>query len=127
DPGKQVIEFDRDPGGRISSLSILGPGHTMTADRFEPKSLGREQLADFCGDYYSQELGTAYSVTPGEDGLVAGHRRHEDTALVPVDEDTFQGREGRLGRIQFFREEGRVAGFLLTGGRVRNLRFDRIS
>ncbi|MFO8059324.1 MAG: serine hydrolase domain-containing protein, partial [Bacillota bacterium] len=59
DPGKQVIEFDRDPGSRISSLSMLGPGHTMTADRFEPRSLGREQLADFCGDYYSQELGTA--------------------------------------------------------------------
>ena len=121
----QVMRFDRDADGRVTSFSTLPPGYTMTAERYEPRQVCPEDLAHFAGSYYSEELGTTYTITPQEDGLLMQHRRHEDATLVAIDDDTFQSLNGRTGKIRFTREKGRVTGFLLTGGRVRNLRFDR--
>ncbi len=122
----QTMQFDRDDDGRVTSFSILPPGYTMTAQRFEPRQVSCEQLAALAGQYHSDELGTVYSMTPAEDGLLMQHRRHQDVTLAAIEEDVFQSLSGRTGKIRFLREEGEVTGFLLTGGRVRNLRFDKL-
>ena len=46
----------------------------------------------------------------------------EDAALTPAFEDAFSG---SVGTVHFTRLRGRVTGFLITGGRVRNLRFTK--
>lgn len=83
-----------------------------------------EQLGEYAGTFYSEELGTAYTLVVREGTLVAQHRRHDDTALVPTLRDRFLGDNWWLRRVEFTRDEqGRVDGFRVTVGRVRNLRF----
>lgn len=90
--------------------------------RWEPTPA---ELAEFTGDYYSPELGVVYSVAGGDDGLVVTHHRLPDMRLVPATEtDAF-----RVGNRQFRflrSPDGALAGFRLTGSRVRNVAFIRL-
>jgi len=84
------------------------------------------ELAEFTGRYWSEELGTFYDVVVEEEALIARHRRHGRIALAERRPDAFQGDRWFFGSVEFQRdEEGVVTGFLLQGGRVRNLRFER--
>lgn len=87
-------------------------------------SLTPEQLAEYSGTYYSEELGTAYTLILQHGKLIAQHRRHEDTALAPLLRDRFLGTNWWFRSLQFTRDaQNRIDGFTLTGGRARNLRF----
>ena len=89
--------------------------------RSEP--LPPEQLAEFVGDYYTEELDTTYCIRIRGDGLVAQHRRHDDIVLTYTD-GHFRGDAWFFPEIHFIRDDaGRVTGFRLTGNRVRNLTF----
>lgn len=91
----------------------------------KPESLTSEQLADFEGDYYTEELDTTYTICARGDGLVAQHRRHDDILLTYAG-DNFLGDAWFFPEIHFTRDDtGRVRGFRLTGGRVRNLHFEK--
>ena len=46
------------------------------------ESLTPEQLAEFEGDYYAEELDTTYRIVVNENRLVAKHRRHDDIFLT---------------------------------------------
>jgi CubicO group peptidase (beta-lactamase class C family) len=90
--------------------------------KFEP--LPPEQLQQFAGDYYSEELGTTYSLIVRDGGLVATHRRHQDVPLRHGTGDDFTGNQFFFRTVHFTRGSGgQVSGLLLSSGRVRNLRF----
>ena len=102
-------------------------GQELAGRRLDPPSLSVAQLAAYVGDYYSPELGTTYSIAAEDGGLVAKHRRHPDSGLIATEEDRFSGSNWWFSGLAFERDDrGEVAGFLLTGGRVRNLRFDKV-
>jgi CubicO group peptidase (beta-lactamase class C family) len=85
------------------------------------------QLAAFAGTYYSEELGTTYRLQVRGGRLVAEHRRHTETQLIPTLPDRFIGESWWFRRLVFTRDRtGAVDGFQLTGGRVRDLRFTRL-
>ena len=84
-----------------------------------------EQLTEFEGDYYTEELDTTYAIGVRGDGLVAQHRRHDDILLTYAD-GHFLGDAWFFPEIHFIRDDtGRVTGFKLTGNRVRNLYFEK--
>jgi CubicO group peptidase (beta-lactamase class C family) len=84
-------------------------------------------LASVAGSYYSPELETLYRIVVDDGRLVARHARHGEIRLEAVDRDTWSGSVWFFRRVAFTRgEDGSVDGFLLTGGRVRNLRFERL-
>lgn len=91
----------------------------------KPEQLTPEQLAEFEGDYYTEELDTTYTIVVNENRLVAKHRRHDDISLTYTG-DHFTGNVWFFPEIRFIRDNtGRVIGFRLTGGRVRNLHFEK--
>ena len=95
------------------------------AEETKPEPLAPEQLAEFAGDYYTEELDTTYSIRVREDQLVAKHIRHDDILLTYTD-GHFLGNTWFFPKIHFKREDtGHVIGFRLTGGRVRNLYFEK--
>jgi hypothetical protein len=58
--------------------------------------------------------------------LVVKHRRRDDIPLCPILADRFAGEKSGLGELRFARdEEGKVTGFRVSTGRVKNLRFSR--
>jgi hypothetical protein len=75
----------------------------------------------------SPELDTRWEIIARDGQLVAQHRRYDDIPLDPGKIDDFSSRTWFLRDLRFTRgDEGRVTGFLVTSGRVRNLRFDRL-
>ena len=95
------------------------------AETTKSEPLTPEQLTEFEGDYYTEELDTTYSIRVHENGLVAQHIRHDDILLTYAD-DHFLGNTWFFPEIHFTRDEtGQVTGFRLTGGRVKNLHFEK--
>lgn len=120
------VSFQRDETGQVTQLTIHQSSRDMVAKRVEPLSLTPEQLAEFMGDYYSDELGTTYTMTVKDDRLVVRHRRHDDVPLTPIVADQFASTKWPLGNIHFMRDENEgVTGFKLSSERIRNLRFDK--
>jgi CubicO group peptidase (beta-lactamase class C family) len=121
-----VVEFV--PGS--SGPTIAGTIH-QNGDhpfrRLEPWSPGVADLAAFAGRYWSPELETSYTILEKDGQLVARHRRHGDIPLSPREPDQFDGGQWFFGRVLFLRDSGgAVTGFRVTGGRVRNLLFERM-
>ena len=95
------------------------------AEDVKSEPLVPEQLTEFEGDYYTEELDTTYTIGVRGDGLVAQHRRHDDILLTYAD-GHFRGNAWFFPEIHFIRDDtGRVTGFKLTGNRVRNLHFEK--
>jgi hypothetical protein len=83
-------------------------------------------LASFVGTYRSDELETAYQVVETDSGLVLRRRRMADVRIEPSAPDAFTLPFGSA--LEFARGAGnRVTGFVLFDGRVRGVRFVRIS
>ncbi|MCY4552118.1 MAG: hypothetical protein OXC79_00475, partial [Candidatus Poribacteria bacterium] len=85
-----------------------------------------EQLTEFEGNYYTEELDTTYSIRVQGNQLIAQHIRHDDILLTYAD-GHFLGNTWFFPEIRFIRNDtGQVIGFRLTGGRVKNLRFEKL-
>ncbi len=98
---------------------------TVTGKRVASVTELSEGLEAFEGRYYSEELGTFYDLTVQNDTLVALHRRHEPITLTRIRKDGFRGNAWWFQKLEFQREGGEITGFLLSGSRVRNLRFEK--
>ena len=95
------------------------------SERTETEPLTPEQLSEFEGDYYTEELDTTYTIGVQGNQLVAQHRRHDDISLTCAD-DHFVGDAWFFPEVHFSRDDtGQVTGFRLTGNRVKNLRFEK--
>jgi len=81
------------------------------------------ELTNYTGVYYSDELGTFYTLEVDGKALVARHRRHGDIPLSYVREDEFRGNRWFFHQVKFERKAGLVTGLRVTGSRVRNLWF----
>lgn len=104
------------------------PGPERRGQRSEPEALTPERLAAYAGDYYSPELGTIYRIEARGDTLVAVHHRHGEIPLTAGGTDEFRGDRWYFRTIAFTRgTAGAVDAFLLSGGRVRNLRFVKLA
>jgi CubicO group peptidase (beta-lactamase class C family) len=120
------VTFQRDEAGKVARFTLSQSGQNLPAKRVEPFTLDSSAMAEYAGSYYSDELGTVYTLITKEGKLIAQHRRHDDIALAPTASDQFSGDAWWFSKINFVRDrENRVIGFRLTGGRVRNLRFDK--
>jgi CubicO group peptidase (beta-lactamase class C family) len=121
------VRFLRAPGG-VDHLTVQVGDTELAGRRVAPPRLAPAALAGYAGDYFSPELETVYRVVAVDGGLVARHVRHGDIALTPVDRDLFAGSQWFFGRVAFDRDAGgAIAGFRVTGNRVRDLRFVRLA
>ena len=112
--------------------NVLAPVETSEPDKvlesaedIKSEPLSPEQLTEFEGDYYTEELDTTYTIVRHEGGLVAQHRRHDDIVLTYTD-GRFRGDAWFFPEIHFIRDNTEsITGFSLTGNRVRSLYFHK--
>lgn len=114
--------------------SLDDPAMVMTANndmpvsytRYSPREYDEDELTEYTGAYYSEELGTVYTFKVKEGRLTATHRRHSDISFGPLKEDTFQGDRWYFRTVQFERDEaGSISGMYVSSGRVRDLWFEK--
>ena len=83
-----------------------------------------DDLEDFTGRFFSDELETFYTFTVEDEALVMRQRRLGEVTLTHGEVDNFAG-----GRLSFAFERdrnGQVIGFYLSNVRTRDVRFARV-
>ena len=122
------VTFLRDSEGEVEGLTLHqnGDNHAtrLDDDEAEASSPTAEDLADYAGRFFSEELETFYAFAVEEGELVLRQRRLDRTTLDPGEEDRFSG-----GGLSFEFERGRggrVTGFYLSNVRTRDIWFARV-
>jgi len=91
--------------------------------RVDPHSPSRDELREYTGTYYSEELETTHRVVLEDDGLYLKFRRSPQTPLQPTRKDQFTL---DAMRVEFERNsQGAVSGFGIWFDRAWNVRFAR--
>jgi len=97
----------------------------IIAKRITPVKVNSSQMTQYTGNYYSAELETTYKLYMDKGNLMVHHIRLGDFELSP-DMETADVFRGDAGRMQFDKDaNGKVTGFKLSGGRIRNIRFEK--
>jgi hypothetical protein len=120
------VVFYRDEEGIVSSAThIQGGENTMT--RLPPYDPMPEQLAEFAGKFFSEELETMYEISVKDSILVARHLLMEDISLTPAEEDSFSGSVYFINELKFERDSnGKVLGFNVSNGRTKGVKFGKM-
>ena len=121
-----VLAFDRARDGGPLRLSVRARGQE------EPEAFERvtdfvptaEQLSGYAGSYVSAEIDPVYRIAVENGGLVLKRLKSKPKKLRPALADYFQSPDGDL---HFQRDSaGKVTGFLLNSGRIKNFRFTKM-
>jgi CubicO group peptidase (beta-lactamase class C family) len=118
------VRFDAADMSPASRMSIRTAADTVTFVRADSVALTPAQLAAFAGEYRSDEVEATHSWRIERDQLVLYIGNRRQGTLEPSYRDGFTRgttvidvqRDGR----------GRISGFVIQAGRVRNLRFTRV-
>jgi CubicO group peptidase (beta-lactamase class C family) len=97
----------------------------IIAKRITPIKTDGSRLGQYTGNYYSAELEATYRIYLDKGKLMVHHMRLGDFALTPdiAAEGMFSG---DVGKMQFEKDgHGKITGFKLSGGRIRNIKFDK--
>jgi len=106
------------------TMTVL-TGNMTTGTRMQPANVSLAGLRELAGRYRSEELDVSWTVSVvGDSALMLSRPRVPDQRMSGVYRD---GYNAGVGNVRFVRDgAGRVTGLLLTAGRVRNIRFDRV-
>jgi CubicO group peptidase (beta-lactamase class C family) len=117
------VEFVRTNSGPVTHLLYRG----IHAPKLKMPESTPALLAAYVGDYWSDELRVAYRLEIRDGELGTRHRSGAWVRFLPTDADRFDTDPGGLA-IAFTRNAAaEVAELKVSGGRMRNLRFSRIS
>jgi CubicO group peptidase (beta-lactamase class C family) len=130
DPFRFELEFP-DPGKDGPGVIRVHPdgGKPFPLKRARLVSPTQEELREYVGEYFSEELQTTYRVAPGDGRLFLVCRNTPDSPLAPTVRGAFKARRrnNRNLQITFVRDhKDRVCALLLSKvGGVRDIRFVR--
>jgi hypothetical protein len=124
-PSQVLIEFDME-GERIVEMRRFINGDARGVFKpFERLQLSPEQLFDYAGEYFSPELEITYSLKVNEGRLWFSMDDEDPQELTAMFGETVENPD--YGAFSFERDSnGKVSGFTLQSGRVRNLDFVRM-
>ncbi|HEX4948551.1 MAG TPA: serine hydrolase domain-containing protein, partial [Blastocatellia bacterium] len=113
------ITFEKSASGKWT-LKLPRNNREDVFESVEAFAPTAQQLADFTGSYYSEELDTTWRLAVENEKLTTIDRNEQKIALTPTFRDAFTGRF----QAEFSRDaQGRVTGFVVHAGRIRNVKF----
>ena len=119
-----TFHFESD-GTTTRATHHQGPDSAM--EKIEATDLTEDQLKEFTGRFYNEELQTIYSVKFEEGKLMAHHRRYEPFGFTHSVDDEFAGGMWFLGNIKYDRDPtGAISGFMASNGRTRDVWFEKM-
>lgn len=129
---QEKLRFGSAADGTLQMREIAGSAKPVMYEAVVTVAPTMEEQAAYAGTYYSPELDVNYTVLVQEGQLVLQRRKYGISRLLPTFADGFTGDitpdawgSGRLNIVFNRDDKNRVAGFRLSTGRVRNLRFVR--
>ena len=104
-------------------IMVTPEGDSTQLSEAPRPNLTSERLAGYAGTYASEELDVQLTIAVREGRLVLQRREADDAPLKPVYDDDFAS---PVGSLRFSRDaSGRVTGFAIYNGRIRNVQFTR--
>ena len=117
-----LFTFSKVEDGFSQQLEVLQSGNKMHLYRKPTMDPSQVNLADYAGDYYSQELDVTYHFRLEDDILVVQIDKKATAVCSISGPDAISM---YLGLARFRRGEGKITGFELDSGRLKNLKFVR--
>jgi CubicO group peptidase (beta-lactamase class C family) len=119
--------FVKSASGKVEKVLAEVARQELEGSRIRKAELTAEQLAAYAGEFYSPELRVLYTVSVRDGKLRVRYPRGE-SPLRPWEGEEFSAAEGApFNTLQFTRDAGkRVNGFLVSAGRLRNLRCTKV-
>ena len=116
------IEFEihSPPSPVLMNIQIEG-GQPHVLEKIDIVPLGTEQLTDYLGDYYSEELCQHFQFLKECDSLILDRKNSKREVLEVVSRDLLKGVHHSFEFIRNANNE--VLGFNLGAGRVKNIHF----
>jgi|TARA_B110000259_G_scaffold34897_1_gene38949 CubicO group peptidase (beta-lactamase class C family) len=109
---------------------MIFQGKNTKWQRIQTIDSSNVNLADYTGEFYSEELLTTYTFSIVDGKLIATHERSGDIALMQKNKDLFLITEETLlaWEIEFIRDsKNTVTGVGLSNVRARNLYFKKVN
>lgn len=125
--GTWELEFLPAASGAPQQMQTrVPPSHDEVVwERVEAFAPSSAEMRAFVGQYASAELGIVYTVRQGESALLLREGRRGEEVLYPKFTDAFNSDDTQL--LRFTRDaSGAITGFVLSWGRVRGVRFEKI-
>lgn len=117
------MTFNKDEEGYVDKMIVKISGMEINAERIEIKSPTPEQLQEFIGEYFSDELDAIYKLSLRENTLSVTVKKNPPVPLEMTEKDKFAG---PMFKLDFKRNaQNNIVGFNLDAGRVKNLEFIR--
>ncbi|MGB7785065.1 MAG: serine hydrolase [Salinimicrobium sp.] len=115
------ISFHPGPNGRAKTLTLHQHGdHPAKRIDWEPS---KEDLMEYTGKYFSDEIETMYTVTLKDSSLVMKNYQMPALKMTPGEKDSFSV-EFPLANVEFQRNStGTITGFKASNGRTRGVIF----
>ncbi|MGH9940540.1 MAG: serine hydrolase domain-containing protein, partial [Blastocatellia bacterium] len=122
--GEVTFESPSEGARRI----VLTPAgrRPIVFDALAPVTPNAEQLAEYAGDYYGEEIDSVYKLAVQDGKLTMRRKKYRPVEMTPVAKDVFTA--AGSGSMRFTRDkQNRVTGLVFSRGRIKNFRFDRLS
>jgi hypothetical protein len=121
--GTMTADYELDATGGTRVLRIVNDADTVAYIPAAPPTLGATDLAQYAGQYYSDEAEATFTIAVKGNGLRLRARPDRDKELMPAYRDAFTADVGMV----FFRRDasGRITALSMGNGRVRDMRFVR--
>ena len=128
-PVEASVTFVRGDDGEVAAAILNQGGQQQRATRLgddapEEWEPDEDDLADFTGRFFSEELETYYTFAVEDGDLVMHQRRLDAATLTPGEKDNFSG--GGMSYAFERDRNGQVIGFYLSNVRTRDVRFGRV-
>ena len=117
-------DFKKDAAGKQLVHLFMGSKEPDILELVEQVKPDAAQLKEYVGNYYCPEVDNTWKIELKEEKLHLTRRKYGCNALSPTIVDGFS-EAGQMLDLHFERKDGKVSGFRLTAGRVRNLKFDK--
>jgi len=122
-----TVRFNLDSRGKVVDAVHTQAGTMYHLVPMETHEYSADELKSFEGRYYSEELGTFYTLEVKNGTLTLLIRNTEDIELKPMDTDSFSGDAFFISEVNFLRDTGGIiTGFMVSNGRTRGIWFGRI-
>jgi hypothetical protein len=117
------ITFHMNEDMTADSLTLHQNGnHIARKIEWNPSA---EELEQYTGTYYSEEISTVYTLIVDDESLSLEHYQMDPIQLSPGTEDEFSG-GFPVGNISFIKNDsGDITGFTISNGRTRGVLFNR--
>jgi hypothetical protein len=120
---KASVEFGRENGGQITNLVYRG----INAPKLKMPELTPARLAEYVGDYWSEELRVSGRIEIKDGKLASRQRSGSWMHLRPIAMDVFDA-EGSGFALEFTRNSlSEIMGMEVSGDRVRKIRYTRVT